>query len=270
MPKKIAEVLNIKYDPLNRGIMQLDEKKVQTVGLIKILPLTLFACPSITVSQEVVVIDIPPIFGLCLSRDFTAKIGGYLSLDWSHLILHTKRGAKLKILSEPLHVEHVVDQAMLNFEPTHTSISGEERRMVEFIEDEEIIGDTSPNQEVFLEEFIDFDPYSNYHATGLGTYCIFYEGQVVPKLVKEPFTQGDLSSLLWTLHFDGARCKVGSRARICFTSPSGEQILKSFRLRLACSNNEVEYEGLIQGLMLVEKMRIKKLKVLGNSELVVN
>lgn len=67
MPKQIAEVLNIKYDPLNKGVMQLDENRVQTIGLIKNLPLTLFACPSITVSQEVVIIDIPPIFGLCLS-----------------------------------------------------------------------------------------------------------------------------------------------------------------------------------------------------------
>lgn len=113
MPKEIVEVLNIKYESLNRGVMKLDGNKVQTMGLIKSLPLTLFACPSVTVSQEVVVIDIPPVFGLCLSRDFTAKIGGYLSLDWSHLILRTQHGAKLKIFSEPLHTEHVVDQDML-------------------------------------------------------------------------------------------------------------------------------------------------------------
>lgn len=90
MPKQITEVLNIKYEPLNHSVMQLDGKKVQTLDLIKSLPLTLFACPSITVSQEVVVIDIPLVFGLHLSRDFTTKIGGYLSLDWSHLILRTK------------------------------------------------------------------------------------------------------------------------------------------------------------------------------------
>lgn len=67
MPKQITKVLNIRYDPLYKGVMQLNEEKVQMVGLIKNLPLTLFACPSVTVSQEVVVIDIPPIFGLCLS-----------------------------------------------------------------------------------------------------------------------------------------------------------------------------------------------------------
>lgn len=155
--------------------MQLDGNRVQIVGLIKSLPLTLFTCPSITVSQEVVVIDIPPIFGLCHSWDFTAKIGGYLSLDWSHLILCTQHDAKIKILSEPLHAEHVAGQAMINFEPTHTSISNEERKVVELLEDEEVTGEIPPEQEVFLNEFIDSDPFSNLHAIGLGTYCIFYE-----------------------------------------------------------------------------------------------
>lgn len=225
--KQIAEVLNIKYEPLSRGVMQLDGNKVQTTGLIKSIPLTLFACPSVSVSQEVIVIDIPPIFGLCLSHNFTTKIGGYLSLDWSHLILQTQHGAKLKILLEPLLTEHIVDQAMINFEPTHTSISNELRKNVELLEDEEVTDDITLEQEVFLNEFINSDPYANYHAIGLSTYFIFDEDLIIPKLTKEPLTKEELSSALWTLHFDGARCKVGSSAGICLTSPSGEQVLRS-------------------------------------------
>lgn len=122
MPKQIAEVLNLKYDPMSRGVMQLDGNRVQTVGIIKTLLLTLFACPSIIVTQEVVVMDIPPVFCLCLSQDFTAKVDWHLSLYWSHLILRTKHGAKLKILFEPLYIEHIGDETMINFESTHTSI----------------------------------------------------------------------------------------------------------------------------------------------------
>lgn len=93
-------------------------------------------------------------------------------------------GAKLKILAEPLHAEHIADQDMLNFELTHTSISNEERKIVDLLEDEEVTGDIPQDQKIFLNEFIDSDPYSNYHATGLGTYCIFDENQVIPKLTK--------------------------------------------------------------------------------------
>lgn len=35
MPKQIVEILNIRYEPLSRGIMQLDGNKVQNVDLIK-------------------------------------------------------------------------------------------------------------------------------------------------------------------------------------------------------------------------------------------
>lgn len=82
--------------------------------------------------------------------------------------------------------------------------------------------DITLEQEVFLNEFINFDPYSNYHAMGLGTYCIFYEDQVIPKLTKDPLTKEELSSVLWTLHFYGARSKVGSGIGICLTSLSSE------------------------------------------------
>lgn len=186
IPKQIVEVLNLKYEPVSRGVTQLDGNRVKTMGIIKSLPLTLFAYTSITVTQELVAIDIPPIFSFYLSQDFTAKVDGYLSLDWSHLILRTEHEANLKILSGPLHKEHIADEAMINFESTHMSILGEERKYVELLEDEEVTGERSTDQEVFLNEFIDVDPYGNYHATGLGTYVIFYEDQPIPKVSKDP------------------------------------------------------------------------------------
>lgn len=85
---------------------------------------------------------------------------------------------------------------MLNFEPTHTYISNEERKIIELLENEEVIGDIPPDREVFLNEFINSNPYSNYHATGLGTYYIFYEDQVIPKLTKRSLTKEELSSAL--------------------------------------------------------------------------
>lgn len=41
---------------------------------------------------------------------------------------------------------------------------------VELLEDEKVTGDRSTHQEVFLNEFIDIDPYGNYHDTGLGMH----------------------------------------------------------------------------------------------------
>lgn len=49
VPKKIAKALGLSYEPLKKGVMQLDGNKVETVGVIKALPLTLFTFPSIIV-----------------------------------------------------------------------------------------------------------------------------------------------------------------------------------------------------------------------------
>lgn len=49
-----------------------------------------------------------------------------MSLDWSHLILRTKYGSKTKVLFEPLHKKHIENDGMMNFEPTHTSITKDE------------------------------------------------------------------------------------------------------------------------------------------------
>lgn len=66
----------------------------------------------------------------------------------------------------------------------------------------------------------------------------------------------DLTSKLWTLHFDGARRKIGSREEICLTFTSGENTLRSFHLQFAYSNNKAEYEGFVHGLSLAEHLGV--------------
>ena len=89
MPKEIADKLGIKYQTLEKGVVQLDGTTVNTLGFIKGLDLTLHACPNFVVPQDICVIDLPPHFAMCLSRDFTAKIGVYLFVDWSPMLFRT-------------------------------------------------------------------------------------------------------------------------------------------------------------------------------------
>lgn len=96
----------------------MDGTKIKMVGIIKAFSLVLHACPNVTVLQNVSIIDLPPHFALCLSRDFTTKIGGYLSVDWSNMIFRTRYGAKAMIISEPIadfHIEpHVPNPINVN------------------------------------------------------------------------------------------------------------------------------------------------------------
>jgi ribonuclease HI len=44
----------------------------------------------------------------------------------------------------------------------------------------------------------------------------------------------------------------------------------AIRLEFSCTNNEVEYESLIQGMILTQEMKIEHLVVTGESMLVIN
>lgn len=68
----------------------------------------------------------------------------------------------------------------------------------------------NPEEEVFLNQFIDYDPFS-LHVTRLGTYIIFNSDQTFQKLIKDEKKYDDPSNNhLWILYFDGAVCKFNS------------------------------------------------------------
>jgi ribonuclease HI len=52
--------------------------------------------------------------------------------------------------------------------------------------------------------------------------------------------------------------------------PSNIMHPHTIRLEFSCTNNEVEYESLVQGMILSQEMKIEHLIVPGDSELVIN
>ena len=86
MPKKIADQLDLKYETLEKGVVQLDGKAIEIVGIMRNLDLTLHSCPNFSIPMDIYIIDLPPYFLIFLSWNFTAKIGGYLFANWSHML----------------------------------------------------------------------------------------------------------------------------------------------------------------------------------------
>ena len=73
----------------------------------------------------------------------------------------------------------------------------------------------------------------------------------------------------WELYVDGAANQRGSRVGIVLVSPERITIEKSFRLNFSATNNETGFEALLRGMMMVQKMRGKTVKVFLDSKLVV-
>ena len=73
----------------------------------------------------------------------------------------------------------------------------------------------------------------------------------------------------WELYVDGAANQRGSGVGLVLVSPEKITIEKSLRLSFLATNNEVEYEALLMGMAMVQKMGGKAVKVFSDSKLVV-
>ena len=73
----------------------------------------------------------------------------------------------------------------------------------------------------------------------------------------------------WELYVDGAANQQGSGVELVLVSPEKITIEKSLRLNFSATNNEAEYEVLLKGMVMVQKMEGKAVRVFSDSKLVV-
>jgi ribonuclease HI len=74
----------------------------------------------------------------------------------------------------------------------------------------------------------------------------------------------------WTINFDGSLQLQGTGAGILVTSPKGESFKYVLQMHFAASYNATKYEALLHGLRIAMALSIYRLKVLGDSLLIVN
>ena len=70
------------------------------------------------------------------------------------------------------------------------------------------------------------------------------------------------------MYFDGSSIVQGGRIRVALKSP-GEEHTFAYKLQFPCSNNEAKYEALLVGLKAARRSGIKRLKLFGDSKLVI-
>ena len=73
----------------------------------------------------------------------------------------------------------------------------------------------------------------------------------------------------WKVYVDGAVNQRGSGVGLVLITPKRDTIKKSLRLGFLATNNEAEYEALLQGMAMVQKMEGKVVKMFSDSRLVV-
>ena len=74
MPKAIMETLNSKITRPYKDLFSFDSSKVKCIGLIKDLCVNLVQYPSKSMVMDILVADIPPKYGMLISRSWGAKL----------------------------------------------------------------------------------------------------------------------------------------------------------------------------------------------------
>jgi ribonuclease HI len=79
----------------------------------------------------------------------------------------------------------------------------------------------------------------------------------------------DLSSV-WTMYFDGSKRVQGTGAGVVLISPQGDKLKYVLRTSFPqASNNEAKYEAPLHGMKMTKACRATRLKIFGDSNLVV-
>ena len=75
--------------------------------------------------------------------------------------------------------------------------------------------------------------------------------------------------LQWKVYVDGAVNQKGSGVGLVLISPEKLIIEKSLRLGFSATNNKAEYEALLEGMSMIQRMEGKSATVFSNSRLIV-
>ena len=192
----------------------MDGSTIKTVGILRNVEMALHACPGCTVIQDILVVEVKPHFAICLSRVFTAQIGGYISSNWSYISFRTRYGAKDSIREEPLALHHT--------KPYTPNLVNINCTILEMDENDILNEPTTSLAQIpdfLLDEWANafqFDPMLETLEIGLSIYCILEKDALVPNLVE---TKEDISGI-WSMYFDGSRNKNGLVAGVMLISPA--------------------------------------------------
>ena len=87
MPLSICNKLNATWEPCPIQIVQLDKYKFKVVGRLRNVLLRLSVDLGIHQTIDIMIADIPETYGMWLSRDWSEKLKGFFTTDWSDLWL---------------------------------------------------------------------------------------------------------------------------------------------------------------------------------------
>ena len=78
------------------------------MGELKDVIIRLASDPSIHQIVDIYVVEIIESYGILISRYWSTQLGGYFSIDWSHLLIPKKGQGQYKIIEQEWYMKQIV------------------------------------------------------------------------------------------------------------------------------------------------------------------
>lgn len=165
--------------------------------------------PRVVQRIDILIVDIPEFYGLILSRDWSEKLHGYISTDWSHMWLPYKgKPNQIKIDWEK-HMTHTITE----FEQENKPVAFNNRILRNYSV-EAFFGNFNAQQSPFPVNSITSQIENFFHIDT--SRCISIADELVNKSIDK--------TLFWSLYFDGSKSNDSAGAGCILVSPEGEKL----------------------------------------------
>jgi hypothetical protein len=111
MPKIVMEELGLEVTKTYHNLYSFESRKVKFLEVIKDLVVSLFQLPMKSVVMDIVMVDVPPKFGMLLSRSWIKRLGGMLQMDISYAIIPVFGGEQRRLYREAQLAYIISDEA---------------------------------------------------------------------------------------------------------------------------------------------------------------
>jgi hypothetical protein len=232
MPKIIMEELGLEVTKAYHDLYSFDSGRVQCLGVIKDLVVSLFQLPMKSVVMDIVLADVPVKFDMLLSRSWIKKLGGTLQMDLTYATIPVFGGEHMRLYREAQLAYIVSDEANPTNHPIFTL-------------------DTDLGSSLLQLTDNPRGPF---------------------QIRKQPIFNHEIpppTTSVWKMFFDKASSSEGTGVGVVFVSPCQETISLSYKLEFETTNNVAEYEALVLGLRAVKEMGIEEVAVFIDAELII-
>jgi hypothetical protein len=180
--------------------------------------------------MDIVVADVPPKFGMLLSREWIKRLGVTLQNDLFYAIVPVFGGEQRRLYREYQLAYIISDEK----EPTNHTVYSVDTGLGSCILqiDDSLSSSLQLRKPIFQSSEFERTP-------------------------------------IWSMFFDGSSSKESTGVGVVFISPSKETIHLSFKLDFKVKINIAEYEALVLGLNVAKDMDIQGMKIFGDVDLII-